>query len=148
MTTDQLGSGAGSDPDAKLRGTEVPQEPTVGIASYLYTTFQAQVLAQLATLHANQIQFIIPKLNALGVQMAEDFTSLNTALADLQTEVGAIATQLDTLLADLLAAQSTGNQPAIDAATAAIHAQIAALQAAGTRDTPPAPTGTTGATGP
>jgi hypothetical protein len=82
---------------------------------------------------------ISAQLDALGVQMAEDFTAFNAAVTALQTEVAAIATQMDTLFADLTTALGSGNQPAVDAATAAMQAQITALQAAATRDMPPAP---------
>ncbi len=73
--------------------------------------------------------------------MAEDFTANTQALVDLQAEVASLGMEMDTLLADLLAAQAGGpsNQPAIDAATAAIKAQIDALKAVGTRDMPPVP---------
>jgi hypothetical protein len=102
-------------------------------------SFNSQVLQLLNTIHLNQTQKIIPALTQLGTNMAEDFTALNAALSGLQAEVGTIGTQMDTLLADLSAAHATGNQPAIDAATAAIQAQIDALKAAATRDMPPAP---------
>jgi hypothetical protein len=71
--------------------------------------------------------------------MAEDFTAFNQAVADLQTEVGQIATQMDTLFADLTAALGSGNQAAVDAATAAIQSRINDLKAAAARDMPPAP---------
>ncbi len=76
-----------------------------------------------------------------GVIMS-DLSHLNQALTDLQTEVAAIGTQMDTLFADLKAAMAGGDQPAIDAATSAIEAQVQALKDIGTRDTvvpPPAP---------
>jgi hypothetical protein len=71
--------------------------------------------------------------------MAEDFTLLNAALSGLKDEVVAIGAEMDTLLADLKAALATGNQPAIDAATAAVQAQIDALKAAAMRDMPAGP---------
>jgi hypothetical protein len=78
-------------------------------------------------------------LDVLGVKMAEDFTAFTQAVVDFKAEVGAIATQMDTLFADLTTALGAGNQPAVDAATAAVRDQIAALKAAGTRDMPPVP---------
>ena len=79
------------------------------------------------------------QLTNLEKIMAEDFTALNQSIADLKTEVGAIGTEMDTLFAQLMAAVQTGNQPAIDAAKAAIDEQIQALKDVGTRDQPPAP---------
>jgi hypothetical protein len=111
-----------------------------------------QVYSLLQTVHANQriifsgLGTIQGQLSLLrftitqqGTAMAEDFTNLNAAVSNLQTEVGAIGTQMDTLLADLNAALAGGNQPAIDAATAALQTQINALKAIQTRDMPPAP---------
>ncbi len=98
----------------------------------------AYIQGQLATLHANQLHQNTT-LTQLGVKMADDFTANTQALADLKAEIMTLGTEMDTLLADFLAAQATGSQPAIDAATAAIQAQIAALKAIGTRDMPPAP---------
>ena len=71
--------------------------------------------------------------------MAEDFTTFNAAVADLKSEVADIGTQMDALFADLTAALGSGNQAAVDAATAAIQQQIDALKAAAARDMPPAP---------
>src|SRR5580692_6109935 len=109
------------------------------------------------SIHVNQTSIIIPDLATIqsllsavissqtalrgliqqqGANMAEDYTALNAALSGLQAEVGTIGTQMDTLLADLNAALATGNQPVIDAATAAIQAQVNALKAAATRDMP------------
>ena len=61
---------------------------------------------------------------------------LNTAVADLQAEVTAIGTEMDTLMADLTAAVAANNPVAVQAAVDAINAQVAALKAAGTRDMP------------
>ena len=72
--------------------------------------------------------------------MAEDFTAFTQAVADLKGEILVIVNNMDALLADLKTASPPGNQPAVDAATAAIEAQVQALQAAATRDMPPAPT--------
>ncbi len=66
-----------------------------------------------------------------------DLTNLDTAIAALQTEVGNIGTQMDRLLADLTGAHATGNQAAIDTATAAVQAQVDALKAIATRLNPP-----------
>ena len=66
-----------------------------------------------------------------------DLSGLNAALADLKTEIGEVATRMDENFAALLAAQSGGNQPAIDAAAAEVRADIDALKAVVTRDTPP-----------
>jgi uncharacterized coiled-coil protein SlyX len=63
---------------------------------------------------------------------------LNAAIAALQTEVTAIGTQMDTLLADLNAALAANNTAGIEAAVTALSQQTAALAAAGTRDMPPA----------
>ncbi len=79
------------------------------------------------------------KLDNLGAKMAEDFTAFTQAVTDLKAEVAAIATQMDTLFADLTTALGAGNQPAVDAATQAMQDEITALKAAGTRDMPPAP---------
>lgn len=71
---------------------------------------------------------------------------LNTAVVDLQTEVGQIGTDMDTQFAALnaaIAAQGVSNDPAIIAATASIRASVDALKSAASRDmpaVPPAPT--------
>ncbi len=69
-----------------------------------------------------------------------DVGPLNAALADLKTELGEVATRMDENFALLTAAQANNNQPAIDAAAAEVRADIDALKAMVTRDTPPAPT--------
>jgi hypothetical protein len=84
------------------------------------------------TLHANQLT----QLNQ-GAKIMADFTSLNQSLADLHTEVAAVAANMDKLFADLTAALAAGNQPAIDAATAAIGTEIQNLKDAAAKD--PAP---------
>jgi hypothetical protein len=66
-----------------------------------------------------------------------DFTALNQAVMDLQTEVAAAAANMDKLFADLQAAMTANDQPAVDAATTAIQAQIDALKASVMAD--PAP---------
>jgi hypothetical protein len=71
--------------------------------------------------------------------MAEDFTAEDAALEDLKAEIASLGTEVDTLLSDLLAAQATGNQPAIDAATQALRDRIAEIKAIETRDMPPGP---------
>jgi hypothetical protein len=63
-----------------------------------------------------------------------DFTGLNQAETDLATAVSAVATNMDKLFAELQAAQASGDQAAVDAATAAIQTQIQALKDAVTRD--------------
>lgn len=71
-----------------------------------------------------------------------DFSGLNQDIADLQTEVAALGTQMDANFKALEAALAGGNQPAIDAARAQVQATIQALKDIGTRDTvvpPPAP---------
>lgn len=71
-----------------------------------------------------------------------DFSGLNQDIADLQTEVATLGTQMDANFKALEAALSGGNQPAIDAARAQVQATIQALKDIGTRDTvvpPPAP---------
>ncbi len=67
--------------------------------------------------------------------MAENFDDLTAALAELKTEVGAIGTHMDKLFADLTAALGSGNQAAVDAATADIRAEIQALKDIEARDT-------------
>jgi hypothetical protein len=65
-----------------------------------------------------------------------DLSGLTTALAALKTEIGEVAARMDENFAALLAAQSGGNQAAIDAATAEVSGDIDALKAIVTRDTP------------
>jgi hypothetical protein len=72
-------------------------------------------------------------------KIMSDLSGLNAALADLKTEIGEVATRMDENFALLIAAQSNGNQPAIDAAAAEVRADIDALKAMVTRDTPAAP---------
>jgi Na+/phosphate symporter len=81
---------------------------------------------------------ILLKLAAMEKKMAEDFTALDQAVSDLKDEVMAIGDQMDKLFADLNAALGSGNQAAVDDATAKIQAQIDALKAAASRDMPPA----------
>jgi hypothetical protein len=66
-----------------------------------------------------------------------DFTALNQATSDLQAAVAAAVANMDKLFADLQAAMSSGDQSAIDAATAAVQAQIDALKTVVSND--PAP---------
>ncbi len=63
---------------------------------------------------------------------------LKQAVTDLQAEVTDISAEMDKLLAALNAAVGSGNDAAIQQATADLRAQIDALKAAGTRDMPPA----------
>ena len=63
---------------------------------------------------------------------------LNAAVTSLTTEVGTVVTEMNTLMADLTAALAAGNSPAIETAVTNINAQVAALQAAVTADTPAA----------
>ena len=72
-------------------------------------------------------------------KIMSDLTGLNAALADLKAEIGDVATRMDDNFALLIAAQGSGNQAGIDAATAEVQADIDALKALVTRDTPPAP---------
>ena len=65
-----------------------------------------------------------------------DLSGLTAALADLKTEIGEVASRMDTNFALLLAAQGSGNQAGIDAATAEIRTDIDGLKALVTRDTP------------
>ena len=67
-----------------------------------------------------------------------DLSGLTSALADLKTEVDEVATRMDTNFQLLLDAQKGGDQPAIDAAAADVRADIDALKAVVTRDTPAA----------
>ncbi len=64
---------------------------------------------------------------------------LTQAVADLQAEVAEIGTEMDALFKALQDAQTSGDQVAIDKATADIRAQIDALKAVAARDMPPAP---------
>lgn len=81
------------------------------------------------------IEWMLFEIRRLIVQTSTDLTA---AVAELQTEVTAIGTQMDTLLADLTAAQGANDPVAVDAAVTAIRAQVDALKAAGARDLPPA----------
>ncbi len=85
---------------------------------------------------ARRLEAKIDRVLALQESMMSDLTGLNAAIASLQTEVGAIGTQMDTLLADLKAAHASGDQAAIDAATVAVQAQVDALKTIATRDAP------------
>ncbi len=80
---------------------------------------------------------VLTTVTRMELKMAEDFTSLTTALADLKAEVAASVANMDTLFADLTAALGSGNQAAVDAATAAVQTEIDNLKAAVTRDPPP-----------
>jgi len=73
----------------------------------------------------------------MGSTMALDFTALNQAVSDLKMEVSVGITNMDKLFAELTVALGTGNQTAIDAATAAVQSQIDALKAAVTADMAP-----------
>jgi uncharacterized coiled-coil protein SlyX len=89
-----------------------------------------------------RIEAMVRTILANQEKIMSDLSHLNAALTDLQTEVAAIGTQMDTLFADLKAALAGGDQAAIDAATSSIEAQVQALKDIGTRDTvvpPPAP---------
>ena len=66
-----------------------------------------------------------------------DFAQLNQTVADLQTNVTAAVANMDKLFADLQAAMQANDQPSIDAATAAIQAEIDKLKNAVAAD--PAP---------
>jgi hypothetical protein len=59
-----------------------------------------------------------------------DFTALNQAVSDLMTEVAADVANMDKLFTDLQAALAApaADQATIDAATAAVQAQIQALK--------------------
>jgi pimeloyl-ACP methyl ester carboxylesterase len=77
---------------------------------------------------------------------ADFMTDMTQAVADLQAvanalkdEVGVIASEMDALLAALTAATAANDPAAIEAVTAQIRDQVTALQAAGSRDLPPAP---------
>jgi uncharacterized coiled-coil protein SlyX len=88
-----------------------------------------------------RIEAMVRTILANQEKIMSDLSHLNAALTDLQTEVAAIGTQMDTLFADLKAALAGGDQAAIDAATSSIEAQVQALKDIGTRDTvvpPPA----------
>jgi len=75
-----------------------------------------------------------------GVKIMSDTSGLTQSLADLKEEIGQIGTQMDANFQALIAAQGAGDQAAIDAAKAAIDADVAALKEIGTRDTFPPPT--------
>ncbi len=84
---------------------------------------------------------ILVNQSIMESKMAEDFTAEMQALADLKAQVATSVAEMDTLFADLEAALAggPGNQPAIDAATMAIRAEIDNLKAASAHDMPPAP---------
>ena len=80
-------------------------------------------------------------LNTIIADEGKDMAAiddLNAAVTSLTTEVGAVVTEMNTLMADLTAALAAGNSTAIETAVTNINAQVAALQAAVTADTPPA----------
>lgn len=83
------------------------------------------------------IKTILSRLDNLENKMAEDFTALQAALDALKAEVAAAVTNMDKLFADLTSALGSGNQAAVDDATAAVQAQIDALKAAVVADTAP-----------
>jgi len=58
-----------------------------------------------------------------------DLTAFNAALVEFKAEVATHATKIDTQLAQLLTAQGSGDQAAIDAAAADIRNETSALQA-------------------
>lgn len=66
----------------------------------------------------------LTRIEAIGVQQMAAIDDLNTAIADLKTEVGEIGTRMDTLMANLTAAQAGGDDAAIQAATAAIQQSV------------------------
>lgn len=78
---------------------------------------------------------LLTRILANTEKTMSDVTNLNAAVEALKAEVADIGTRMDKLFADLQAALGSGNQPAIDAATAAINDQIAALKAIADRDT-------------
>ena len=80
----------------------------------------------------------LDRIIARQEKIMSDMTSLNTALADLKTEVGDIGNKMDALFKAWQDAHSSGDQGAIDAAAAAIQEQVAALKAVADRDTPTA----------
>jgi len=82
-----------------------------------------------------QVASLTTRLAQLEAKMAEDFTELSAALDELKAEVADIGVRMDKLFADLTAALGSGNQAAVDAATAAIRVEIDNLKAAATRDT-------------
>jgi hypothetical protein len=86
---------------------------------------------------AANVKTLLTNLATQGTIMAEDFTALNASLDALKVEVGDIGGKMDVLFADWQAAVGTGNQPAIDAAAAAVQAEIDNLKAIAARDMPP-----------
>jgi outer membrane murein-binding lipoprotein Lpp len=86
---------------------------------------------------AVELWFVAEILNNKLEKIMSDLRNLNAAVDALKTEVGDIGTQMDALLAALLAAQAGGNQAEIDTATQNIQAQVDALKAIAARDTPP-----------
>src|SRR5881394_247068 len=73
---------------------------------------------------------ILAALLHLETKMAEDFTKLMQATDDLKAEVAMVISHIDDQFQDLKNALGTGNQAAVDDATAAVQAQIDALKAA------------------
>jgi uncharacterized coiled-coil protein SlyX len=94
------------------------------------------VLANVKTLQV-VCDGIRTRLVQLESKMAEDFTHLNQASADLKAEVALVADNMKKLFDDLAAARGSGNQAAVDALTVEVNASIDALKAAVTAN--PAP---------
>lgn len=104
----------------------------------------ATLYSLLQTVHVNQTQIIIPTLTKLGVQimaLVDDVMTLTNMVSTLQDTVTTVASEMDTLLADLntaLANSGTAVDPAVQAAVDKLTTLNGTLQAAVTRDAPPA----------
>lgn len=108
----------------------IPDQPAHN-AFVIFGPTPAQLSWIVGSIH-HDLELIAEKLETI-IQSQEtlmaDFTGLNQALADFKTEVATHATKVDTELAQLLAAQGSGDQAAVDAAAQNIRDQTAALQA-------------------
>jgi hypothetical protein len=85
------------------------------------------------------IECMLQQLIEQGQQIMSDTSGLTASLAALHDEVGAIGTQMDANFQALMTAIASGDQAAIDAAKAAIDADVQALKDIGARDTFPVP---------
>ena len=98
----------------------------------------------LDTVHVNQTQIIIPTQTKQGVQimaLVDDVNALTNMVSTLQGTVTSVASEMDTLLADLntaLANSGAAAEPAVQDAVAKLTTLNGTLQAAVTRDAPPA----------
>ncbi len=81
----------------------------------------------------------LDRVLAQGVKIMSALTNLQTQMTALETEVTKVVTTLDTLKTDLDAAIAAGNLADIQTVADRIGAVSTALDAAVTKDAPPAP---------